>query len=202
MSAAADSGNGAWSRRGIQSEVAVDDAAYARAARRRFAVTLGAIESLEPPVLDLGPANALAREMGRRWNVDIAPTGAHDLDREPIASFQPGPFATITAFEILEHLLNPLFVLDGCHEVLRPDGILYLTVPRRNGCEWIFGKSPEHFHEFATDELRWVLEKAGFRIESLSTANTSEMSFGVRPLLRRLWRNLLIVRCRSERRAT
>lgn len=200
MSAAAKPGNGDWSRRGIQAEVAVDDAAYARASRRRFDATLGAIESLAPPILDLGPPNALARAMARRWNFEIAQTGTHDLDREPLASFQPGPFATITAFEILEHVLNPLFVLDGCHEVLRPDGVLYVTVPRRNGFEWLFGKSPEHFHEFAPDELRWVLEKAGFDIESFATANTSELAPGVRPLLRRLWRNLLIVRCRPRRR--
>lgn len=185
---------------GIQAEVPVETPDYARSARRRFAVTMGFVESLPQPVLDLGPPNALARVMEERFGVTIDHTGTHDLDREALPSFQPGPYAAITAFEILEHLLNPLFVLDGCRDVIRDDGVLYLTVPQRNPHEWLFGKSPEHFHEFAADELRWVVEKAGFRIERFEPANTSEMGLGVRPLLRRAFRNLLLLRCRPAGR--
>jgi len=185
-----------WSHTGIQSEVEVQAHEYARAARRRFAVTLGFIDALPQAVLDLGPSNALARVMEERFRVQVQHTGTHDLDREPLRAFQPGPYAAITAFEILEHLLNPLFVLDGCRDVIRDDGVLYLTVPRRHPHEWLFGKSPEHFHEFAPDELRWVVEKAGFRIERFERANTTELALGVRPLLRRTFRNLLLVRCR------
>jgi hypothetical protein len=185
-----------WSRTGIQAEVPVESPAYARASRRRFDVTLRGIQSLRGPVLDLGPPNALAREMERRYGVNIVHTDAHDLDRERLGAFRPGPYGTITAFEILEHVLNPLFVLDGCREVLLPHGTLHVSVPRRNGCEWVFGKSPEHFHEFAPDELRWLLTKAGFEIEHWDAANSSVLSPGLRPLLRRLLRNLLLVRCR------
>lgn len=193
------SSGGTRSSTGIQAEVAVDDAAYARAARRRFAATLGFVTELPAPVLDLGPANALARELEKRHGVRIEHTGTHDLDRERLASFLPGPYAAVTAFEILEHVLNPLFVLDGCREVLRPDGTLFVTVPRRHPHEWLFGKSPEHFHEFAADELRWLLDKAGFEVERFVLANTSEMGLGVRPVLRRFSRNLFLVRCRVRR---
>ena len=154
---------------------------------------------LREPVLDLGPPNALARLLERRDAVRIVHSGEHDLDREPIPAFQPGPFATITAFEILEHLLNPLLVLDGCRQVLQSDGLLYVTVPRRHPHEWLFSKSPEHFHEFAPDELRWLLDKAGFEIERFDMANTSELAAGVRPVLRRFFKNLLLVRCRPRR---
>jgi len=187
-----------WSKTGIQAEVAVESDEYARAAQRRFATTLQYVDALQAPVLDLGPANALARVLEKRHGVRIEHTGERDLDRVRLADFAPGPYATITAFEILEHLMNPLFVLDGCREVIRPDGVLHVTVPRRHPHEWLFGKSPEHFHEFAPDELRWLIEKAGFEIEQFTLANTSEMSLGVRPLLRRLFRNLLIVRCRPR----
>jgi len=187
-----------WSRTGIQSEVPVGSDAYAHGSRRRFAVTLAHVARLREPVLDLGPPNALARVLEQRDAVRIVHTGEHDLDREPMASFQPGPFATVTAFEILEHLLNPLLVLDGCRQVLLPDGHLYVTVPRRHPHEWLFGKSPEHFHEFAPDELRWLLDKAGFEIEHFAVANTSELTAGVRPLLRRFFRNLILVRCRPR----
>ena len=134
---------GDWSRTGIQAEVPVESDGYARGARRRFAVTLRQLVSpLPQPVLDLGPANALAREIERRHSVRVEHTGTHDLDRERLATICPGPYGTITAFEIFEHLMNPLFVLEGCREVLRPDGVLYLSVPRRQPHEWLFGKSP------------------------------------------------------------
>lgn len=184
---------------GIQAEVPVASAEYARAARRRFDVTLRHVTTLRAPVLDLGPANALARELEARDGVRIEHTDQHDLDRERLAGFRPGPYASITAFEILEHVMNPLFILDGCREVLRPDGVLYVSVPRRNGFEWLFGKSPEHFHEFAPDELRWLLDKAGFDIESFTAENSTALGLGVRPLLRRAMRNLLLVRCRPRR---
>ena len=188
----------AISRTGIQAEVQVEGQAYARAARRRFEATLRHVKVVREPVLDLGPPNALAREVERRHGVHLEHTGAHDLDRERLATFCAGPYATITAFEILEHLLNPLFVLDGCLEVIQPDGVLYVSVPRRNGCEWVFGKSPEHFHEFAPDELRWVLEKAGFAVVREAQVNSSVLAPGIRPLLRRLLCNLLVLECRPR----
>ena len=189
-----------WSRTGIQAEVRVETEDYARGARRRFAATLGFISTLPAPILDLGPANAMARAIEKQFEVRVEHTDAHDLDRESLRQFRSGPYGTITAFEILEHVLNPLFVLEGCREVLRPDGVLYVTVPRRHPHEWLFGKSPEHFHEFAPDELRWVIEKAGFRIDRFVMANVSEWSPGIRPLLRRWFQNLLLVRCILERR--
>jgi hypothetical protein len=185
-------------RAGIQAEVPVQSADYARSARRRFATTLGFVRDLPQPVLDLGPANALARAVEQRFAVRVDHTGDVDLDREPLRKSRPGPWAAITAFEILEHVMNPLFVLDGCREILRADGVLYVTVPRRHPHEWLFGKSPEHFHEFAPDELKWLIDKAGFTIARFETANTSEMGFGVRPLLRRTFRNLLLVECRPR----
>ncbi len=183
---------------GIQAEVPVESADYARAARRRFRATLSQLQVLTAPVLDLGPSNALARELEKRFGVDIAHTGSHDLDRERLAAFCPGPYASITGFEILEHVMNPLFVLDGCREVLQGDGVLYLSVPRRHPWEWLFGKSPEHFHEFARDELRWLLDKAGFTVVRWVELDTSEFLLGVRPLLRRLFRNLIFVECRPR----
>jgi SAM-dependent methyltransferase len=190
---------GDWSRTGIQAEVPVDDDGYAHGSRRRFAITLQQLVApLAQPVLDLGPANALAREIERQHALRVQQTGTHDLDRERLTSFCPGPYGTITAFEILEHVMNPLFVLDGCREVLRPDGVLYLSVPRRHPHEWLFGKSPEHFHEFAPDELRWLLDKAGFDVTAFQIVNTSALHLGVRPLLRRLFANLLVVRCRPR----
>jgi hypothetical protein len=183
---------------GIQSEVAVDAPQYAEGSQRRFEATLRCIPALSPPALDLGPPNVLARVMTARFGVPIENTGQHDLDREPLAACCAGPYATITAFEILEHVLNPLFVLDGCRQVLRPDGVLYLSVPRRSAWEWLYGKCAEHFHEFTRDELHWVVEKAGFDVVRHVDLRTTEMSPGIRPLLRRIRPNLFFLECRPR----
>jgi len=186
------------SRSGIQLEVPVASEDYARGSRRRFDVTMRFVAPLRVPVLDLGPPNALARLFERRDQVQIEHTGTYDLDRTSLQAVHAGPFATVTAFEILEHLMNPLFVLDGCRQVLQPDGVLFLSVPRRHPHEWLFGKSPEHFHEFTTEELRWLIERAGFDVERFELANTSTLGIGVRPLLRRMFKNLILVRCRPR----
>ena len=183
---------------GIQSEVAVDAARYAEGSRRRFEATLRCVPVLAPPVLDLGPPNALARLLTARFNVEIENTGQHDLDREPLPVFRVGPYATITAFEILEHVLNPLFILDGCRQIVRPDGVLYVSVPRRSDWEWLYGKCAEHFHEFSHDELRWLIEKSGFSVVRWTDLRTTEMGVGLRPLLRRLRPNLFFVECRPR----
>lgn len=184
------------SRSGIQADVPVDTAEYAVAAGRRFRRTVARIPALEGPVLDMGPPNAFARVLEQRFSVSMDNTGHHDLDRERLSDFVPGPYATITSFEILEHLLNPLFVLDGCREVIRPDGVLYITVPKRHSWEWLFGKSEEHFHEFAKDELFWVVEKAGFQVRRFETFNTSGVGLGVRPILRGMIKDLMFLECR------
>ncbi len=82
--------------------------------------------------------------------------------------------------------------------MLQPGGVLYASVPRRHPWEWLFGKSPEHFHEFARDELMWLFDKAGFGVERVVERNTSALGKGVRPLLRRLFRNLILVKCRPR----
>ncbi len=187
-----------FDRSGIQAEVPVDSDSYAQDARRRFRVTLDFIDALEGPVLDMGPANALARAVQGRFGVSIDNTGDHDLDRERLEALRPGPYAAITSFEVLEHVMNPLFVLDGCRAVLQRGGVMYISVPRRNPWEWMFGKSPEHFHEFARDELLWLVEKARFEVLKVEEHNSSEMSLGVRPVLRRLFRNLILVKCRPK----
>ena len=42
-------------------------------------------------------------------------------------------FDFLIANHFIEHLVNPIQFLKGCSEVLQPDGILFLTVPDRDG---------------------------------------------------------------------
>lgn len=49
-----------------------------------------------------------------------------DAARPPFAS---GSFDGIVFTEVLEHLINPMAGLDACRDLLRPNGILIITVP-------------------------------------------------------------------------
>jgi 2-polyprenyl-3-methyl-5-hydroxy-6-metoxy-1,4-benzoquinol methylase len=40
-----------------------------------------------------------------------------------------GPFDTIVAYDVLEHLVDPSAVVDGLHALLRPGGHIHVSVP-------------------------------------------------------------------------
>jgi len=48
---------------------------------------------------------------------------------EPFAAKLSGPFAALTAIEVIEHLENPRAFLRECHKLLAPAGLLLLTTP-------------------------------------------------------------------------
>jgi len=53
--------------------------------------------------------------------------------------FDASSINAVCCGELLEHLVNPIDFLKGCHNVLKPNGILALTTP-----------NPHHFFEFVS----------------------------------------------------
>lgn len=155
--------------------------------RQRFERTLAFVRAtLSPParLLDLGPDNALAG-MFRDQGYDVSNTGTVDLDTEPAAAAPPAD--AVTAFEILEHLVNPFGAL---REIQAPR--LFVSVPlrlwfasayRNNDDPW-----DRHYHEFEDWQFDWLLEKAGWEVVRREkwTPTGTGMPIGVRPILRRV----------------
>jgi SAM-dependent methyltransferase len=77
---------------------------------------------------------------------------------------EPG-FACIAAFDVLEHLADPLETLRRCARLLAPDGVLLLQTPwyRGEGPDWTMFQPDEHIYLFTEDSLRELLGRAGFR---------------------------------------
>jgi len=91
-------------------------------------------------------------------------------DARDLRALECGTFDVVTAFDVIEHLEDPLVFLRGCAAALRPGGVLVLTTPRFDslaaricGARW-HALLPAHLHYFSRRSLRAALEQAGFHI--------------------------------------
>lgn len=114
---------------------------------------------------------------GLHFGLDTAAVAANEagvpsvcatLSRPP---FRAGTCAAITLFHVLEHLYDPVSYLEAAHEMLAPDGRLYLQVPNA-GCWqflllakfWSGVDAPRHLVHFRPRDLELLLYDCGFEI--------------------------------------
>jgi SAM-dependent methyltransferase len=73
-------------------------------------------------------------------------------------------FRCIAAFDVLEHLSDPLETMRRCGELLADDGVLLLQTPcyRGEGPEWRMFQPDEHIYLFTESAVRLLLRRAGF----------------------------------------
>jgi SAM-dependent methyltransferase len=85
-----------------------------------------------------------------------------------------GAFDCIRLEHVLEHLLNPIEVLEKCRSMLRPNGVLVLNLP----CSGSWSEKisltehptlelPRHLYRHTPRSARIVLERSGFHVEAL-----------------------------------
>jgi 2-polyprenyl-3-methyl-5-hydroxy-6-metoxy-1,4-benzoquinol methylase len=177
-----------------------------RRTARRVLQYLGRLVSPPGQLLDVGAgAGFFLEEAGRGgWQVaglepsewgqryarevlhlaTVRPGGFEALHTLPVASFQ-----VVTAFDVLEHVLDPAALVAACARVVAPGGVLVLTTPKFDsvlahltGRFWycIF---PAHLHYFSTKSLTRLLEQHGFTVERV---RTHTRYLGVRYFLARL----------------
>lgn len=101
-------------------------------------------------------------------------------------SLEGGRFDVIHMNHVLEHLPSPLAALRSCQRLLREGGYVVLEVPQQllndlDRAKRLFGKgnaafniySLHHTYFYNPSNFRFLLEKAGFDVQSLATANSS-----------------------------
>lgn len=69
-------------------------------------------------------------------------------------------FDSIFCSQVLEHVFNPIEFLNEIHRVLKPEGVLLLTVP----FVWDEHEQPADFARYSSFGLLFLLEKNGFKI--------------------------------------
>jgi len=160
---------------------------------KRYRITQEFVDKhLDPSekILDLGVDNPFSerlREQGYR--VDNTQGEDLDFDRSMV---QNEDYDAVTAFEIIEHLLNPFSLLN---EIKSPK--LLISVPLRLWFAKAYqSKTDErdrHFHEFEAWQLRWLLEKTGWRIIDEVQFTNPVNKIGFRPLLRRFTPRYILI---------
>ena len=84
-------------------------------------------------------------------------------------------YDTITMFDVLEHVLDPVRCLEAARDLLRPEGRLVLSVPnqasifrRAMGRRWYFYIPEEHLHFFNPTNIRQLLMRLGLPVERIA----------------------------------
>ena len=172
-------------RDGIYAAFAAAEEARRAVARRRLAL----LRPLAPPGswLDVGcstgafvaaaVAAGLAAEGVELASAAVVEARARGLTvhHAPIEDFAPGRrWALVTAFDVVEHLRDPVGFVRRAAGWLEPDGLLALTLPdaasptaRLMGRHWFYYAPPDHVHYFTPPTARRLLETAGLRATAL-----------------------------------
>jgi SAM-dependent methyltransferase len=88
----------------------------------------------------------------------------------------------ILCTEVLEHLEEPATALKSAYRVLRPGGVALYTVP----FSWPVHEAPRDFYRYSEFGLRYLFEKAGFRIVEIRALDGLLVKL-VQPMCYSLW---------------
>ncbi|MEM8531901.1 MAG: class I SAM-dependent methyltransferase [Chloroflexota bacterium] len=140
-------------------------------------------------ILDIGCATGIFLDGVRRkgWQtqgVELVPSAA-DYARQRFgldvfcgtleqAHFANHSFDAVTLWDVLEHLHEPREALEEIVRILRPGGLLVLSLPnpdsleaRLIGNEWLGWDLPRHLNLFRPLLLREHLSRIGFEVEQI-----------------------------------
>jgi 2-polyprenyl-3-methyl-5-hydroxy-6-metoxy-1,4-benzoquinol methylase len=112
----------------------------------------------------------------------LARAKGHEVISAQVAGevLEQGSFDVVTAFEVFEHVRDPLDEASLIATVTRPGGLLYCTTPnfdalsrRALGARWSVIEYPEHLWYFTPRTLRRWLGRAGFEAVSIGSSGIS-----------------------------
>ncbi|MFW6116318.1 MAG: class I SAM-dependent methyltransferase [bacterium] len=144
------------------------------------------------PLLDIGCAGGQLLAVLRNyadghpiWGMDISHRPVQKATRAPgvggwVGTARSLPLASetlsvVTMWHVLEHLHDPLVILEEISRLLRKDGALILACPLVDSCEaemfgryWAGYDSPRHLFFYSRDVLRRLLRRTGFEVSEIS----------------------------------
>jgi 2-polyprenyl-3-methyl-5-hydroxy-6-metoxy-1,4-benzoquinol methylase len=152
--------------------------------------------------LDVGCAYGYALEVARAagmepFGVDVSAHAASEARSRGLAVVEGGieqavgafaaggPMRVVTSWDVIEHLPDPRRHLQIIAELLEPGGLISVITPDRAsagarllGPRWVeYRKPEEHIYFFRRQDLRALLEDAGFEVIDQTTAG-KEVAIG------------------------
>ena len=127
----------------------------------------------------LGSLLEVARQQGfKAEGIDISDFAVKQCQRRGLSATQgvvtditkKKYYDVVTAFEVIEHELNPVLTVKTIYKLLKKNGLLVMTVPNSEtliskimGPYWFGYRNKEHLFHFTVDSLRLLLKKGGFK---------------------------------------
>lgn len=87
-----------------------------------------------------------------------------DLTEDFTVKLPSDQYDLITCFETLEHLKDDRFFLTQVRRLLKPGGLLLLSVPNEDLVPWATANNPWHFRHYRTTELVELMGEMGFHV--------------------------------------
>lgn len=109
-----------------------------------------------------------AIDIARKRNPDIA-SCLFSMSKQTIDSLNR-TFDAVTMWDVIEHLDDPVGLLQALVKKIKPTGFLFFStpnigaiVPRLMGARWAFMTPPEHIGYFSRDTMKRLLATCGLR---------------------------------------
>lgn len=94
-------------------------------------------------------------------------------------------FDLIMMHHVIEHMHDPLEVLNSSFKMLTDNGSLLIRTPNsesyaweRFGTNWVQIDAPRHIHVFSEKSLVWLAERAGFAVSNIEFDSTEFQFWG------------------------
>jgi SAM-dependent methyltransferase len=135
--------------------------------------------------LDVGFGNAALLFTAQEWGFTPVGVDLRQSSVDALAGFgieahcvditawdQPGRFSVVSLADVLEHMPFPKRALGAIKRLLKPDGMLFLSMPSYDCALWRkldsenacpYWSELEHFHNFSRARLYALLEETGFK---------------------------------------
>jgi SAM-dependent methyltransferase len=157
-------------------------------------------------LLDVGCASgefaaAAGRAGWEAWGIEPTPSAAAATAKgvrvvggldDP--GLEAASFGLVTAFDIIEHLPQPMDLLTGARRLVAPDGYLVVETPnwasvgrRVKGGRWAQVRPPEHINFFDPAALTALVRRAGFEPVLTDTPHEGSINAAVLSLYRGPW---------------
>lgn len=181
-----DPNRGGWEDMGIETALQQPSLLLRYKKTMQFILQSTEIDDLrKAEILDTGEFNPLSQWLKNEYNILVNNTDP-DLDFDYVFNEKNASahYDFIFAFEILEHLMNPLAFVEYLSRSLKPDGKIFLTTPfSRPRFLW----SKYHFTEYFPDKIEILANKAGLHVLRYATKNVYPIRAafsGIRPIFR------------------